>query len=189
MNFLIEKMGAQNNPTYPYLPEGRTLLFVPLSNTWIQAAKEVADTETGCSWWPTGAVIVRDGTIVGKSANKGTFTFPCPRVENNSKSGEDYHFCKEVCEIEEYSHAEYGAVLDAKRKGNQTSGSDIYLFGHWWCCEPCWNKMIEAGIKNVYLVENAHEIFTPRNRKLLMKKLSTRGITDKLTSSDIRWEI
>lgn len=37
--------------------------------------------------------------------------------------------------------------------------TDLYLWGHWWFCEPCWNAMIEAGIRDVYLLENSEVLF------------------------------
>jgi hypothetical protein len=36
---------------------------------------------------------------------------------------------------------------------------DLYLWGHWWCCKLCWDKMIEVGIKNVYLMEGVDKLF------------------------------
>lgn len=137
---------------YPYLPEGRTILYVPANNEFMQAAKRVRD-ESGCVKQRTGAVIVLDGKIVGEG-NNTTLHKPeiCPRDEQGFETGQGYNLCKEVCQ-QQAGHAECNAVKDARTYGQDTDGADLYLYGHWWCCENCWNTMIDAGIKNVYLLE------------------------------------
>ena len=70
------------------------------------------------------------------------------------------------------------------------SGADLYLFGHWWCCETCWNYMIKHKIKNVYLLNNAHNIFNRDKRYKLMDKIEKKfkkGETIKL--KDIVWKL
>ncbi len=141
---------------YPYLPKGREILHVSSDNPFILAAKKAAE-HKGCAKQTTGAVIVKDGKIVAVGSNAGIRINICPRVLRGSKTGTDYHFCKDVCK--QKGHAEQTACLDAKEKKLDVKGSDLYLWGHWWCCEPCWNAMIEAGIKNVYLEEGAEEKF------------------------------
>jgi len=120
------------------------------------AAKKAAEHE-GCAKQTTGAVIVKDGKIVSVGTNAGIKVSVCPRVLRGSKTGTDYHFCSEVCKQE--GHAEKTACLNAKKKRIDVNGGDLYLWGHWWCCEPCWNAMIESGINNVYLEKDAHEKF------------------------------
>jgi nucleoside 2-deoxyribosyltransferase len=34
------------------------------------------------------------------------------------------------------------------------------MFGHWWACEPCWKALIDAGVRDVYVVDDAHERFS-----------------------------
>jgi len=162
----------QNKPTieYPYLPPEREILFVSPDNPWIQAAKKMADEHSGCSWWPTGAVIVKNNQIIGQGANSGNFQPVCPRVEQECKTGEGYHFCHDLCQQD--GHSEITSVNDALANNNDPQGADLYLFGHWWCCEPCWNHMITHGIQNVYLLENAHLIFIREKRLELMKELA-----------------
>ncbi len=53
-------------------------------------------------------------------------------------------------------HAEARAVKNA---GVKAHGGDLYLWGHWWCCKPCWDAMISAGIKNVYLYTESQKLF------------------------------
>jgi len=141
---------------YPYIPEGKIIQFVPEDNQFMIEAKKMSQT-TGCSKQPTGAVIVKDGVIIGRGCNAGKKIDVCPRVLNGSKTGQDYHYCKEVCL--QTGHSEVTSTNDAKISGQDAKDADLYLYGHWWCCKNCWDTMIEAGIKNVYLVENAFKKF------------------------------
>ena len=67
------------------------------------------------------------------------------------------------------------AIKDAITKGNQDKlpGADLYLYGHWWCCEPCWNAMINAGIKNVYLLKKSEVLFNLENPDNIIRKKKT----------------
>lgn len=68
----------------------------------------------------------------------------CPRI--NSKTGENYELCKNVCK--QSGHAEVNACLLAKDKAN---GGILYLIGHTYCCESCKKIMNEYGIKKVII--------------------------------------
>ena len=141
---------------YPYLPKAKEIKYVSENNRFILAAKRMAE-GSGCTKQATGAVLVKDGKIIGRGSNAGRKVNVCPRVLNGSKTGEDYHFCKEQCAQE--GHSEVMAIKDANQKSHKTEGADLYLYGHWWCCEPCWNTIIEANVRNVYLVKGATEKF------------------------------
>ena len=141
---------------YPYLPEGREIKYVPASNPFMQAAKKATE-KTGCRKQPTGAVLVRDDKILMTATNAGLLVPVCPRVVKGSKTGTDYHLCKEVCQQD--GHSELMVVKKATLQGIDTKGADVYLWGHWWCCQPCWDAMIKGGIRDVYLPENAEASF------------------------------
>ena len=51
----------------------------------------------------------------------------------------------------------------AEQAGIPTEGADVYMYGHWWMCEPCWKTLIDHGIRDAYLVEDAHELFSKKN--------------------------
>ena len=157
-------------PTYPYLPKGKTFSFVPLENAWMQKAQQVAQTDSGCSWWQTGAVIVKDEELLGKGANTGQWQPFCPRYEQGCKTGEGYDLCKNICK--QTGHAEITAIQDAITNKQNLRHADLYLFGHWWCCKNCWNAIIAQHIQCVYLLKNAHNIFTRENRIIVMKKIA-----------------
>jgi len=171
---------------YPYLPQDREILFVSLENPWMLEAKKMADEKFGCSWWPTGAVVVKNNQIIGRGANSGTFQPLCPRVSHNCPTGEGYHFCHELCAQE--GHSEVTSINDALNAGFDPTGADIYLFGHWWCCENCWKHMIQNAIKNVFLLENANEIFTRDRRLSLMDEIKKKlTAQENISQNQLRW--
>ena len=57
------------------------------------------------------------------------------------------------------NHAESRVAVQVAKEGIRDF--DLYLWGHWWCCEDCWNAMIHAGVKDVYLLEGSDVLFNP----------------------------
>jgi deoxycytidylate deaminase len=158
-----------NEIKYPYLPEGRTILYVPESNKYMFSARGVALTESTDKKISTGVVIVEGGgEIVASAANQSalqnkflleTHKNWCIRKLFKIPSGEKYWLCPGCASHQ--NHGEYRAVAALQRKFPQKTFTnlDLYLWGHWWCCKPCWDKMIEAGVKNVYLMEGVEKLF------------------------------
>lgn len=146
------------NIQYPYLPEGREIKYVPLSNPFMARAKEVARSYSLDAVMPGGAVVVKDGTIIGEDANGSDYheIHGCERVKQGCASGQGYELC-EGCHPK--NHSEPSAIADALSNGFTAEGADIYLWGHWWCCESCWHAMIKAGISNVYLMDGSEILF------------------------------
>ncbi|HEV7702625.1 MAG TPA: deaminase [Candidatus Paceibacterota bacterium] len=146
------------NIKYPYLPEGRTILYVPISNPYMAEAKEYARLNSLDKSMPNASIIVKDNKIIGRGTNGSTYhdTHICERVKKNIPTGQGYELC-EGCHPK--NHGEPKAVKNAKDLGNDTDGADLYMWGHWWCCESCWSAMISAGIKNYYLLENSENLF------------------------------
>ncbi len=142
----------------PYLPKDKKILYVEVSNIFMQEAKKVAEKFSLDPGFKTGAVIVKNKKIIGRGANGSEIheKFGCKRKKQNIPTGEGYDLC-EGCQPK--NHAEQSALLDAQNKNLSTQDSDLYLWGHWWCCESCWNAMIKAEIKNVYLPENSVKLF------------------------------
>lgn len=139
---------------YPYLPASRDILYVPENHVCMLLAKMVND-QSGCSKQPTSAVIADGYEIWGIGSNAARKVVPCPRGDNPSET--NYGPCKFVCMQE--GHAEITAIKDAMRRGHDLHGTDLYLYGHWYCCEDCWNKIIAAGITRVFLLEGSWERF------------------------------
>ena len=121
--------------------------------------------------YPTGAVVVLDSKIVGRAGNQAALknkklqefhrNVLCLRKVFKIPSGQKYWVCPGCAKHQH--HAEWGAVRDALKKNKDIKGADLYLYGHWWCCEPCWDSMIAAGIRDVYLVEGAFGLFEKRS--------------------------
>ena len=143
---------------FPYLPIGREIKFCKLENKFLQAAKLVAETESLDPSFPTGAVIVKNSKLIESGANGSNYhkNFGCERKKIGSKTGEDYELC-EGCRP--CNHAEQKAICNLFAKNKNPQDADLYLWGHWWCCQSCWQKMIEVEIKNVYLYEKAEEMW------------------------------
>ncbi len=157
-----EETNKKQKIEYPYIPEGRTILYVPSSNVYMIEAKEYARTHSLDKVMPNASFLVKDGVVIGRGANGSTYhdTHECERVKRHMPTGQGYELC-EGCHPK--NHGEPKAIKDAKEKNVAMEGADIYLWGHWWCCEPCWNEMISAGVKNVYLLENSEVLFNREN--------------------------
>ncbi len=152
------------NTKYPYLPEGRRILHAPVNNTYMRLAKELAKKYKSNLAQSHAAVLVKDNKIIGVGAigNNPAHIKGCVRVTMNVPTGTRYDLC-EGCDPK--FHSEQSAIRDAELKGNNPKGANLYLWGHWWCCESCWNAMILAGIKNVYLLEYSEVLFNRANPK------------------------
>jgi deoxycytidylate deaminase len=146
------------NITYPYLPEGKTILYTGIDNVYMQMAKNFARENSLDKAMPNGTILVKNGEVIGRGANGSDYhdTHECERVKLKMPTGAGYELC-EGCHPK--NHGEPKALADAKKNNKDPKGADAYLWGHWWCCEPCWNSMIEAGIKNVYLLEGSEKLF------------------------------
>ncbi len=143
---------------YPFLPEDRTILYVPANNQYMMEAKEFAR-QNNTVKHIGAAVLVKEGQIIGRGSigaglhgKQGN----CTREKMNVPTGTQYELCQ-GCGPE--YHSEAGAIHDAKMGGEYTRDADLYLWGHWWCCEPCWKAIVNAGIKDVYLLEGSEHLF------------------------------
>lgn len=156
---------------YPYLPENRVIKIVPESDLFMRFACE-ARKKSNDLLISTGAVAVKDGKVLGEQSNKAGYNWNwlarqhqkwlCPRRWFKAKTGTKYWLCHGCATYEK--HAETRLVNDFEKAGRlaELKGADLYLCGHWWCCKPCWDSMIRAGIENVCVVEGAKEKFDSR---------------------------
>lgn len=144
------------------------LFYVSEDDGFMQMAQHVRNTKSTDKLHSTGAVVVKDGEVIGEAANQAGFKHPflirlhekgnCIRKWLKVKSGTRYWLCPGCSKSKD--HAETGAAKDAKRRHpDKVKGSTLYLYGHWWCCEPCCNAMINAGIAKVILTEGARDKF------------------------------
>ncbi len=143
---------------YPYLPAGRAILYVPEGNPFMQEARDFALSHSLDDAVKTGSVVVKGGAVIGRGANGSDYhkTHVCERVARGVPTGHGYELC-EGCHPK--NHSEPRAIEDAEKNGTSALNADLYLWGHWWCCEPCWSAIIEAGIDNVFLLEGSERLF------------------------------
>ena len=155
--------------SYPYLPVGKTIMYVSADNPFMKVAELVRNTLSTELNHPTGAVVVIDGTIVGRGANQAHIKnkavqkihrkYFCVRRLFNIPSGQKYWLCPGCARTKD--HAEVRAVRDALACRANFRSADLYLFGHWWCCKSCWDAMIDVGINTVYLLQGSEKLFNP----------------------------
>lgn len=143
---------------YPYLPAGRAFIYVPADNPYMREAREFALKNSLDEAVKTGSVVVKDGIVIGRGANGTRYheEHGCERVRREIPTGHGYELC-EGCHPK--NHSERRAVEDAQKAGHDTLGADLYLWGHWWACQPCWDAIIEAGINKVHLLEGSERLF------------------------------
>jgi deoxycytidylate deaminase len=145
---------------------------VPEDNIFMQAAKAAEVKYSQTPIFPIGIVAVKGGEVVAQAGNGNGYhekNFETPghrkgcvrRFLNDErekqglpkfKGGEGFEFCP-GCHTD--SHAEANLTKIAKENNVDLTDADIYMYGHFWCCKPCWEKMLRAGVNDVYIVENA----------------------------------
>lgn len=147
---------------YPYLPEGRVIDYVATTDKFIGLAKAFARAQSLDKQMPCATVIVKDGLVIGIGANGSIHheVHGCDRVRRGCKSGEGYDLCEGCNPV---SHSEAKAIrnalnLDAGSKYNLRDAR-LYLWGHWYCCKDCWDKMIDVQIGEVCLMHGSQVLF------------------------------
>ena len=152
------------NISYPYMPEDRHLKYVPHDHTFMQAAAQARKECAGDPLFPVGAALVKDGEVIARSGN-GYSRGPgqihvCPRVVQECPSGTGY----DLCDLHNSpGHAEPMLMKAAADAGIDPTGADVYMYGHWWACEPCWKSLIDGGVRDLYVTDDAHERFSREN--------------------------
>lgn len=146
---------------YPYLPAGREYKYVSAENEFMAVAKKNMESQ-GCRKHATSAVAVKDGKIVASGSNAAVFVTICPRVYKGYGTGEGYRYCSDYCG--QNGHAEVMLVRDAQSRGVDLTGADVYLYGHWWACQKCWDHLIAAGIRDLYVADGSQITFNDKAR-------------------------
>lgn len=146
------------------MPEDRYLKYVSADHEFMREAKKAREECAGDPLFPVGIVLVKNGEVIvraGNGYNQGLGqVHVCPRVVLECPSGTGY----DLCDLHgSPGHAEPSAVKVAKDQGLDIEGADAYMYGHWWACEPCWKTLIDAGIRDLYVTDDAHERFSRDN--------------------------
>ncbi len=136
--------------------------YVPVDNVYMSAAKEYARLYSLDKTMPAGSVIVSNKNIIGYGTNGSDYhnSNICERVRLNIPTGQGYELC-EGCHPK--NHSEVKAIEDALVKGFDLTGSELYLWGHWWLCRWCRDRMAKVKIKTIYLLENSEIHFNKKN--------------------------
>jgi len=147
---------------YPYRPPGRRFRYVPGSDPIIRLAIRYARRFSRDPSMPNASVIVVGGKPVAAGANGSDYhrLHGCRRRSGGSETGQDYRLC---AGCHPRNHSERRAVLHARERQVDIHGADLYLWGHFGCCEDCWRVLLAAGIRDVYLVEDAERLFNKRH--------------------------
>ena len=155
---------------YPYIPEGKEVKYVSLRDPFMLEAKNYACAHSLDRAQPTGSIVVKDGKVIGRGANGSDHhqKFGCERKKRGIPTGQNYELC-EGCHPK--NHSEPRAIQDAQNSGYDTTNSDLYLWGHWWFCEPCWQAITKGRIRQVYLLEGSERLFNRESPENLLGKL------------------
>lgn len=146
------------------MPKGKEFRFVSHNDPLMSEAAVARIECAGDPLYPVGIVLVRDGVVLARAGNGfnkgGGTTHICPRVVLGCPSGQGY----DLCTLHDSpGHAETMLMNIAREQGLDTVGCDVYMFGHWWCCEPCWKAMLDAGIRDVFVTNDAQTRFSREN--------------------------
>lgn len=162
-------MNTAKSPSGKSFPEYNNPLeipisYVPPSNPFMQAAYQYAKKKHATKGLSpnvqkmtiTSATLVKNEKIIGQGANGNGWhqdNNRCIRIEKNMPTGVGYDECP-GCHSDH--HAERSAFLNATE---DATGANLYLYGHWWICNSCWNAITEKKINHIYLLENAENLF------------------------------
>jgi deoxycytidylate deaminase len=163
----------------PFLPSNGTVELTDSHDPFMKEAELACKELSNELMQPTGAVIVKDGVVVARGANHAILPVflrnahkqgLCSRKAFKVKSGTKYWLCPGCAAPSR--HAEQRAVDDGLAKGLDLKGSTLYLYGHWWACEPCWNKVLSAGISVIKIRSDAQDLFRPESPQNILGKRS-----------------
>ena len=161
-------------PAHVAVPENLAIKTAPMTHPMMERAflhamkHQVLQAASGMRA-VTSTLVAQDGTITmgvagelcdtvnDKSMDDITYhaqTGKCDRVQSDGNV--DYNKCP-GCRHDR--HSEQCAIHKALRDGVHLAGSEIYLYGQWWVCEPCSGKAVSVGVQTIYLLPNAKELF------------------------------
>ena len=131
-------------------------MIKPWNDYFLEIAKTCA-TRSNCFRAKVGAVIVGEDKKIKATGYNGTPSKvvscyelgKCYRMEHNIPSGTMYETCRSI-------HAEQNAIIQAGQ--DRCKDATMYIYGHEFICILCKRFIVQAGIKDVYLLkdENSH---------------------------------
>lgn len=115
---------------------------------------ELASKRSTCLRRKVGAVLVKDNMVVATGYNgpprgvRHCSDVGCIRAEGNIPSGERHELCRGL-------HAEQNVIIQAARCGININGADLYCLNR--PCAICTKMIINAGISNVYFIDDYND--------------------------------
>lgn len=111
-----------------------------------------------------GAIIVKDDRILSTGYNGAPSGLPnccddckrCYRSAHNIPSGQMLDMCYAV-------HAEQNAIMNALKTGEDLKGATLYV--NTYPCVTCFKLTVQAGIKEVYYIDEYENEFTKQMAK------------------------
>jgi len=139
---------------YQYLPEGGEIFLADESNPFLREACRFALEHAGSLEHFHAVVLVKDDKVIGRGSIGQGWHAENGCHRKKVKSG--FYDCKGCHHT---NHSEAKAISDAHAQGFDPQGADLYLWGHWWFCENCWDKMIAAGVRRAVVLDTANILF------------------------------
>ena len=127
-------------------------MIKPWNEYFLDIAK-TCSTRSNCFRAKVGAVIVGEDKKIKATGYNGTPSKviscyelgKCYRIEKNIPSGTMYETCRSI-------HAEQNAIIQAGQ--DRCLGGTMYVYGHDFICILCKRFIVQAGIKDVYLLKD-----------------------------------
>ncbi len=148
----------------PFWDQRLKLFFIDENDELMEQAK-LLQHESTIKNHPIGCVAVKDGKIVATASNQATIINPlvvkwhatwlCVRRWLRIPTGKHYWLCPGCAQPRNHAEARIARELEQKQVG----GATVYLYGHFWCCEPCSESMLKARVLSVVLPEGAKAKF------------------------------
>lgn len=152
-----------------YLPEGADVFYVDIDNNFMAQAKAMARLSNE-KQQPVGAVIVSNGQVITSAFNNNPLTNLflinlhkkyCIRHLLKIPTGKHYWICPGCARKK--NHAEFKASKKFLEKDITNRPIDLYMWGHWACCDACCASMQKIPINNIYLFKDCEKLFNPKD--------------------------
>jgi len=159
-----------------YFPKGANVFVVDINNKFMTEAKEIARLSNERQQ-PVGSVLVCDGEIVEITHNRSPLANDflvklhqkfCVRHFLGVPTGVHYWMCPGCASKK--SHAEYQASKQFLKKNIKNKPVDVYMWGHWACCDVCCEAMSEIPVDNFYVLESGDILFDPKKEGNIIGK-------------------
>ena len=145
-------------PEHVSVPPELRINFVTMQNIFMQEALKLALAHRFEDMTVTTSVVVLEERVIGRGVNGDGFhqrKKTCLRA-GTENIGKNYELCP-GCHPN--NHSERVAVRQALDSGADLSHAELYMYGHWWSCEPCMNAVRDAKIPVLYLLKDSRPLF------------------------------